>query len=305
MPTLIGHEAAQRIFLEALERGRLHHAWLLAGPKGIGKRCFADQMARRLLADPSGVQDSDALLDAGSHPDHRELVPPAEGKGSATGSIIVEQVRAVTEFLHSFPAIAAWRVLIVDSVDDMNVNAANAFLKELEEPREQTIFLLVSHSPARLLPTIRSRCRILRLQPLADADTATVLAAQNPELDASALRALVRMADGVPGSIGGFAGVDIAALDSELTRLAQGAPAADFARGLQAKAAAPKLQAALMLVSRRLVTAARTRTDPQLFTLYDEAQALTREALPLAYDRVQVALALADIVARMGRIQEN
>lgn len=302
---VIGHAEARAAFLEALTRQRLHHAWLIVGPRGIGKRCFADWAAARLLAAGTDGTDAAALLAAGSHPDHRILEPPEEGKGSSTGSIIVEQVRAISDFLHSYPAIAGWRTLIVDAIDDMNPNAANAFLKELEEPRERTIFLLVSHAPARLLPTIRSRCRMLRLRPLSDADTGAVLAAQNPALDAAALAALVRIADGAPGTAGGFAEVDVAALDAELDRIARGDGALAFARNMQGKAAVPRLQAALGLVSRRLLAQARRQPEAPVFALYAEAQGLARDALPLAYDRVQVALALADIVARLGRIQEN
>lgn len=304
---LVGHAEAQTAFLDALRAQRLHHAWLIVGPRGIGKRCFADWAARQLLSTGPGGEGADALLAAGSHPDHRTLEPPEEGKGSSTGAIIVEQVRAVADFLHSYPAIARWRTLIVDAVDDMNSNSANAFLKELEEPRERTIFLMVSHSPARLLPTIRSRCRTLRLRPLSDADTRTVLAAQNPQLDAATLAALVRVADGAPGTAGGFAGVDVASLDAELDGIARGGAerVLAFARAMQDKAAAPRLQAALGLVSRRLLAQARRRPSAPVFALYAEAQGLARDALPLAYDRVQVALALADIVARLGRIQEN
>jgi len=308
---LIGHQNSRSLFLDALAQGRMHHAWLITGPRGIGKRRFADWAASTLLSAGANADMSEhaastqALLDAGSHPDHRILQPPVEGKGSATESIIVEQIRSLAEFLHSFPAIAPWRTLIVDSIDDMNLNAANAFLKELEEPREQTVYFLVSHSPARLLPTIRSRCRTLRLFALSENDTRAVLQAQNPGLAGPELDALARIADGVPGAAMDFAGANLAGLEQDLDRVGAGGSAVDFAKSLQAKAAQPRLQALLTLVPRRLAAAARRNADPRLFDLYEEAQVLAREAIPLAYDRLQVAMALAAIVARMGRIQEN
>lgn len=309
---LIGHAKPKAAFVDALHHGRVHHAWLITGPKGIGKRRFAQWAAQALLAGEDGrsgsapgIEATRSLLEAGSHPDHRILEPPEEGKGSATGSIIVEQIRELADFLHSYPAIAPWRTLIVDSIDDMNINAANAFLKELEEPREQTVYLLVSHSPARLLPTIRSRCRTLRLFPMSEEDTRSVLLAEEPDLSTAELDALVRVADGAPGMAIDLAGADLNGLESALDRLAAGSNAADFARSLQSRAAMPKFQALLTLVPRRLAQAARISADPRLIDLYSQAENLSKEAIPLAYDRVQVAMAMADMIARMGRIQEN
>jgi DNA polymerase-3 subunit delta' len=308
---LIGHEEPRRMFLDALGSGRLHHAWLLAGPRGIGKRRFADWAALKLLSGGSGRGETPAddpaaqLVAAGSHPDHRILTPPLQGEGSATESIVVEQVRDLGVFLHSYPAIAGWRTLIVDSVDDMNPNTANAFLKELEEPRQKTVYLLVSHAPARLLPTIRSRCRMLRFFPLRDAEVRQVLEDGASGLGAAELDSMVTLSRGAPGSVAALAGADIAGLDKALDRIAAGGDASPLARSVQAQAAAPKLQALLTLVPQRLAKAARANPDPRLLNLYAEAEALSRDAVRLAYDRAQVAMALADIVARAGRVQDQ
>ena len=195
---LIGHAQPRQMFLDAVGSGRMHHAWLLGGPRGIGKRRFADWAALKLLSGGTGPGETPAddpaaqLVAAGSHPDHRILTPPVEGKGSATESIVIDQVRDLGDFLHSYPAIAGWRTLIVDSIDDMNSNTANAFLKELEEPRQKTVYLLVSHAPARLLPTIRSRCRMLGLSTPSDEAVARLLASRDgidPALAAHAARA--------------------------------------------------------------------------------------------------------------------
>jgi len=305
---LIGHIEARRAFLDAVARGRLHHAWLLAGGKGIGKRRFADWAALTLLSGGASTErpaDSDAarLVAAGAHPDHRLLAPPEEGRGSATQSIVVDQVRALAEFLHSHPAIAPWRTLVVDSIDDMNPNTANAFLKELEEPGARTVYLLVSHAPARLLPTIRSRCRMLRLFPLADADSRAVLRAIHPELDEAELESLARLAEGAPGSVEELGGAELVDLERQLARIAGGADPMPLVRGLQAPAALPRFRALLALVPRRLAAAARRRPDPRLFDLYAEAETLARDSIRLAYDRQQVAMALATITARQGRLE--
>jgi DNA polymerase-3 subunit delta' len=308
---LIGHKQPREAFLDALARGRMHHAWLIAGPKGIGKRAFAHWAALKLLSGSRGESDTPSddpaasLVAAGSHPDHRVLTPPEEGKGSATASIVVDQVRDLSDFLHSYPAIAPRRTLIVDSIDDMNINTSNAFLKELEEPRQQTVYLLVSHTPARLLPTIRSRCRMLRLFPLPDAEVRSALELAEPGLSEADLDPLVALARGAPGAVADLAGADLAGLEKALDRIAAGADAVPLARSLQPQSAIPKLRALMALVPRRLAAAARRNPDPRLFDLYSEAELLARDAVRLAYDRPQVAMALADITARAGRIQDN
>ncbi|WP_199553728.1 DNA polymerase III subunit delta' [Sandaracinobacteroides hominis] len=305
---LIGHADQKAQFLEALDSGRLHHAWLIAGPHGIGKRAFADWAAMTLLsgqADSPADHVARALVEAGSHPDHRVLEPPTEGKGSATHSILIDHVRELSEFLHSYPAIAPRRTLIVDSIDDMNTNTSNSFLKELEEPREKTVYLLVSHSPGRLLPTIRSRCRTLRMSPLSPGETETVLQAQFPELPQAELASLAQLANGAPGSVAALAGADLTGLETALSRISGGADPLQFARSVSTAAAGPRFDALLTLVPRRLAEAARRNPQPALFALYDEAQIIVRDALHLAYVPAQVALALADIMARAGRIQDS
>ena len=201
---LIGHERQREAFLAAMDGGRMHHAWLLGGARGIGKRRFADWAALKLLADARGLDDvpdddpAARLVAAGSHPDYRVLTPPTEGKGAATAAITIDEVRERMEFLHSHPSIAKWRVMIVDSIDDMNLNAANAFLKMLEEPRPNTVYLLVSHAPGRLLPTIRSRCLLVPFERLPEAETERVLALALPDEPAQRITALARHAPCAP-----------------------------------------------------------------------------------------------------------
>jgi DNA polymerase-3 subunit delta' len=209
----------------------------------------------------------------------------------------------MADFLHSYPAIAGWRTLIVDSIDDMNVSTANAFLKELEEPRQKTVYLLVSHSPARLLPTIRSRCRPLRLLALPDAESRLVLEAQDPGLPEAEIVQLLGLARGAPGSVADLAGADFAGLERAIDRVVRGGDALALVHSVQPLAGVARYRALLALAPRRLAQLARTTSDPRLVELYAEAEALAQSAVPLAYDRAQVAMALTDIMARAGRIQ--
>ncbi len=300
---LIGHEAQKGAFEDAMAAGRIHHAWLLAGPKGVGKRRFAQWATHRLLSEGVDPERTAGLLAADAHPDSRILTPPEEGKGSATASIIVDQVRELADFLHSHPALGQWKVLTIDSVDNMNLNAANAFLKELEEPRGNTLFLMVSHAPGRLLPTIRSRCRILRFYPLPEDACAEVLHAALPEAGEAEIASLARLSEGAPGSVLELAGADIVGLEAVITAWKAGESPVAAARTFQGQAAAPRLEALMRMVGRNILAAARERQDAGIFALHDEAQILARDAVRLAYDRVQVAMALADILARLGQFE--
>jgi DNA polymerase-3 subunit delta' len=185
-PRLVGHEAAQAQFLDAAGSGRLHHAWLIGGAEGIGKATLAYRLARWLLS-PSdarigpGVEtDPQARpvrqIVAGAHPDLAILRRVPEKEGAALPTVIpVDQVRRVLDRVHQTPSEGGNRVCIVDSADELNANGANALLKTIEEPPRNTYFLLVSHAPGRLLPTIRSRCRRLILPALEPAQVLEIL----------------------------------------------------------------------------------------------------------------------------------
>lgn len=161
---------AEAAFVDALQRGRLHHAWLLCGQEGVGKATFAYRAARRLLgaaADPSrgalGARPDDPvsrLVSAQAHPDLLVLERLVEN-GKTKKAISVDQARHLPEFFAKSPSQARYRVAIIDTADDLNVNAANALLKILEEPPERGVVFLITHAPGRLLATIRSRCRRL------------------------------------------------------------------------------------------------------------------------------------------------
>ena len=179
---LFGHREAETALLNAYRSGRIPHAWLIGGAQGIGKATLAYRMARFVLAhgDPlaADVQRADSLNVDANDPAARRIVAGAHGgllvlqrtandKGVMRTVITVDETRETISFFGSTAAADGWRVCIVDTVDELNPNAANALLKTLEEPPRQSLFLLISHAPGRVLPTILSRCRRLPLRPLA------------------------------------------------------------------------------------------------------------------------------------------
>ncbi|MBV8970898.1 MAG: DNA polymerase III subunit delta' [Sphingomonadaceae bacterium] len=329
--TVIGHAAQGELFRDAVASGKLHHAWLLAGPKGVGKARFAGAAATWLLARAADgrVADDDfavdpahptaRLLAAGSHIDFRRVEIQENPKtGKLRPGIAVDQfVKSETtigEPLNSIfrtrPALSDWRVIVVDAADDMNRNAANAFLKHLEEPPRGTLFLAISHAPSRLLPTIRSRCRTLRFQALGDDEVDAVLArelASLPEAERAALRAV---AGGSPGRAVQLAQADVAGLTAALEGLARatsaeaGGQALALARSLSAKAATPRYEALLDLVPAFIAAQARSLTGARLahaIRLWEQASALAASALPLSLDPQATAFQLAEFVAALSR----
>jgi DNA polymerase-3 subunit delta' len=182
---LFGHRDAELALLNAYRSGRIPHAWLIGGAAGIGKATLAYRMARFVLAHRNplapDVQRAGTLQVDRSNPVARHIAAGAHGglltlertlneKGVMRTVITVDETRETISFFGSTAAIEGWRVCVVDTVDELNPNAANALLKILEEPPQQSLFLLVSHAPARVLPTILSRCRKLPLRPLATGD---------------------------------------------------------------------------------------------------------------------------------------
>ncbi|WP_294198084.1 DNA polymerase III subunit delta' [uncultured Sphingomonas sp.] len=323
MTAVRGHRAAIDAFLAASTGGALHHAWLLAGPLGVGKASFAEAAALRLLADamtpgtlPPGLavpEDHPAarLAAAGSHPDLRVLrrLPKKDKEDELARSITVDQIRSLGPFLGTMPSLSPRRVIVIDAADDLErPGASNALLKSLEEPPAGTVFLLVSHAPGRLLPTIRSRCRLLRFDPLGDEDMAAVLARALPDADADERAALVRIGEGAPGRAIGYAGLDLGAIDQAVEAIARdGDPRlerrAALARALSPKAAQPRYEAFLDRVPTVIarLTALRFGADLRIaLDAYDEARAVTGAARSLSLDAQGTVYELAGIVARLA-----
>jgi DNA polymerase-3 subunit delta' len=307
--TVIGHREQQAAFASAVASGRLHHAWLLTGPNGVGKATFADAAVRMLMTGATGTSltaagghPALALLDADSHPDCRRLARTENERGKLRNEIVVEQVRELQGLLQETPAFGGWRTVIVDSADELNRNSANALLKNLEEPPEKTLFLLVSHSPNRLLATIRSRCRVLRFQPLSDGDVREVLTRHGITADT---QQMVALSQGAPGRALRFAGLDLGGLAAALDRLAargDTGEALTLAKSLAGKTAQPRYEAFIELVPAYLSAAARGRTGASLahtLALWEKAALLAAEALPLAHDPQAVAFELAGYVTAL------
>lgn len=242
-PYLAGHEAAEAALLEAHGQGKLPHAIILGGPRGIGKATLAFRLARFLLTqggggpDLFGAKPSSLAIGAdspvfsrvasGGHADlltierginpskwkKRDPPPDAETrKRVLRDEIIVDDTREVAGFLRLTAAEGGWRIVIVDSADDMNRNAANALLKILEEPPRRALLMLVSHNPGRLLPTIRSRCRKLALKPLPRSEVVRLIGRYRPDLGDDDALALARLAQGSIGralDLAGASGLDL------------------------------------------------------------------------------------------------
>ncbi len=247
---LIGQEEAEKVFLQAWQNDNMHHAWILSGPKGIGKATLAYRIARFLLsADAHNknnykslqVAENSAIFQqvaSCSNPDlmaverdyietDKKKILSAIKKGEAmdeaelaglkkSAFIRVDDVRKVSEFLSKTSFNDGWRVVIIDSADDMNKNAANALLKILEEPPAKTILLLISHNAGLLLPTIRSRCAKLPLKTLQNNEVASLLRRYRPNLEEKTIAKLVEMSGGSIGKAIIYADMQAFAIYEEL-----------------------------------------------------------------------------------------
>ena len=205
-PLLFGHAAAAAQLVAAMHSGRMHHAWLLTGPPGIGKATLAYRFARRLLAGPAGalaLDPASPVFRRVAMASHADLLTVErewdEKKSRLRGEIVVDDARAVSAFLRLTPAEGGWRVVVIDGAEHLNRNAANAVLKMLEEPPARAILLLTCAAPGRLLPTIRSRCRRLPLQPLAPAEMDAALAEYLPGSPPHERTRLAELSTGSPG----------------------------------------------------------------------------------------------------------
>ena len=321
MTPLHGHDAAIAAFRAGLDSGRLHHAWLLAGPQGVGKALFADKAALRVLAGASGRPVETPGLDvpddhptarlaaAGSHPDLMRLERlTREGGTELARSISVDQVRGLQRLFTTTTSMSPWRAIVIDALDDLERNAANALLKNLEEPPPDTIFLLVSHSPERLLPTIRSRCRMLRLSPLDDDAMTSALTAALPDAGEDEIRALAEVGEGAPGRAIAWRGLDIGALDKAIEALAtSGDPVnarrSALAQSLAVKSAQPRYEAFLSRVPSRIAAAARGGAGPgrgEALKLWERATALAGSARRHSLDPHSVVFELAGMLAALA-----
>lgn len=279
MTRWLNHDEAWRQWRDALGGERMHHGWLLAGKAGLGKRDFAMAAARELVAQPGIPQPQ------GDHPDIIVLTyGPKDDKGEkaqADGkpfelarSIRIKQIRAMQRRLTTRPTLGARRAIIIDPADDLEKSAANALLKSLEEPPIGTFFLLVTHRPARLLPTIRSRCRTLRFPVLSDGQLATMLEEGGFPPDPQAIAA----AEGSFGAALRFAAQDLAPLAQLIGSLLTAGDSnfhlrGQLARMIGSRADRERIQAVLDLAQGLVARTARTTDDPHHRSRLIEAHA--------------------------------
>jgi len=296
---IVGHDKAVDEFRRAWNSRSLHHAWLLAGPRGVGKATFAREAAVHMLAQAAGpafeAQGLETpeehpiakLVAAGSHPDMRWLERlPKERSDDLARNITVKQIRELGDFMGLTAALSPWRVVVIDSVDDLEASGANALLKMIEEPPPNTLFLLVSHAPGRLLPTIRSRCRKLNLHPLDEDAMTSVLERAMPEVPVEDRSRAIATAGGSPGRAIASASLDLAPLETtalEILRVGDpdNSKRSALASQLARKAAADRYAAFLNLLPSLVAKQAR------------DVEAQQRERALDAYDRVRELTALA------------
>ncbi|WP_340587736.1 AAA family ATPase [Erythrobacter alti] len=267
----IGHEDAWIEWRRALGGERMHHGWILSGRKGVGKSAFALAAARELVAEDGVPQPT------GEHPDVIYLSHPpkndGEAKKAAEGkpyerarNIKIDQVRKLQQRLNTRPTVGSRRAVIIDPADDMEPSAANALLKTLEEPPQGTFVILVAHRIGRLLPTIRSRCRILNFPRVSDADMEAVLAREAPQATGEMRAAAIAAASGSPGAAIDFVELDLGKIHTLMQQIADnGDP--DFglrgrlAAAMGARPSREKQLAAIELA--RAVVAARMNSVAQ------------------------------------------
>jgi DNA polymerase-3 subunit delta' len=293
-----GQERAIEAFTNAWTSRRLHHGWLLTGPKGVGKATFARAAAMRVLAEAAGPPVDQPGLEtpadhpiarlvlAGSHPDYRHLERLERPTGGLARNISVDQVRSLGELLAVTPSMSPRRAIVIDAADDLEASAANALLKMLEEPPANTLFFLVSHAPGRLLPTIRSRCRRLDFARLSDDAMTSLLNRSLPEENSAEIGRLIEFANGSIGRALAIAELDLAPLESEALAIlrkgdADNARRSKLASALGPKGAAERYAAFLDLVP-GLIAAEATALDGEARGRALDAYAKVRETAALA-----------------------
>jgi len=310
---VIGHAIAKHEFLSAVSSGKLHHGWLLRGSRGVGKARLALQFAMHLLGNGDGQLSATAespvgrLVVAGSHPDLRVIRRPTDDKGKRKSEIPVDSVRELSEFFAMRPAMGGWRVAIIDAVDEMNRHGENAILKTLEEPPNRAVLFLISHGEQLLLPTVRSRCRVLRCGALSEHETMSALA----QAGVTGARAdeVARIAPGRPGRALELENADAGAVADAISNAVRNLAGSD-ARGLhtalsQASRSDASMAAAMESLRISLQKRATRESDPVLAGDWAECaldvMRIDAEAQTLNQDRAQTIAAALWRVARLAR----
>lgn len=312
MNDYVGHDKAWRQFAAACDSGKIHHGWILAGPRGIGKSAFALRAAA-MLVDPENAYAS--MIARGSHPDilsvkrlPKEPLKEDEVIDDVTEfkrSITVDQIRGLQQSLTTRPGLSNRRAIIIDAADDLERGGANALLKSLEEPPVGTFFFLVSHASDRLLPTIRSRCQILRFEALDDSDMAHILQRAAPEVGADELQALIRLGNGTPGQALDFLGLDLKEIEDAMMAIVRtgdrdNALRSGLADKLALKAAQPRYEAFLRRAPSLIADYTRKLDATQAsngVAAWEAATGLAARAIALSLDKQSVVFQMGSLLA--------
>lgn len=308
--SLIGHDEPWREWRDAMAGPRMHHAWLLAGKSGLGKMQFALAAARELVAEPGVHQPEDHHPDIHilTHlpKDDKEERKKADGKPfELKRNISIAQIRAMQQRLNTRPTLGERRAIIIDPADDMEKGASNALLKSLEEPPRGTYFLLVAHRPARLLPTIRSRCRTLRFPIVDDEQMVMLLSREVPEADRDALNAAVAAANGSPGAALNFIARDLGPLNTIMQRIARGGDPDFTLRGQLADAIGTRPDRARIQASLDLARAViggmaqecSTEQIPEMAEAHAQLVTLTGQAPTFNFDAGLLIMEIGTLLA--------
>ncbi len=308
--TFSGHDEAWREWRDALGGTRMHHGWILAGKKGLGKASFAMAAARELVAEPGIPQPGRA------HPDFLLLTHlPATGDDEAKKAdgkpyptkrrIGIAQIRETQQRLVTRPTLGSRRAIIIDPADDLEKPAANALLKSLEEPPAGSFFLLVSHRPGRLLATIRSRCRTLRFPGLTDAEIDAVLRAHAPEANEATRAAAIAAATGSPGAALDFVAYDLGKLHGLMQQLARSGDPGFALRGELAAAIGQRPDRERVLACLDLARAvlagemrqAPARRVPRIVDAHEEINRLSGQAPTYNFDAALLVMEIGTLLA--------
>lgn len=311
--TYAGHDDPWREWRAALAGERMHHAWILTGRKGLGKAAFAVQAARELVGGPVMGDHPDILVLTQPPKDDKEAEKRAEGKPYETKrNIPVDEIRAMQRRLNTRPTLGDRRVVIVDPADDLEASASNALLKSLEEPPQGTSFLLIAHRMGRLLPTIRSRCRVLRFPDVPADEIDAILRREAPEADEATRAAAVAASAGSPGAALEFVNLGLGELHKLMQQLViSGDP--EFARrgklaeligtrpDRQRQLAAIDLARAVVADAMRTV---ETRNIPALAEANAELGRLAAQAPTYNYDAGLLVMEIGSLLAALAAPSE-
>jgi DNA polymerase-3 subunit delta' len=310
----VGHDEAWRQWRAAIGGTRMHYAWLLSGRRGVGKAAFAQAAARELVGGPATGEHPDILVLTHLPKDEKEEAKRDDGKPfEKRRNITVAQVRAMQQRLTTRPTLGERRAIILDPADDLESAASNALLKSLEEPPQGTFFLLVAHRAGRLLPTIRSRCRVLRFPAVPDVEIDAVLRREAPAADAATRAAAVAASAGSPGAALEFVDLGLGELHGLMQQLIRsGDP--DFAlRGKLAEAmgARPDRQRQLAAIdlARAVVAEAMRGVEPRAIPALADAHAelsrLAAEAPTYNYDAGLLVMEIGSLLAALAAPSER